>query len=695
MKKYFENDFKRFIIKLLIVVVVLEVFLFNYKSHTINIFNRGKYNQKYITVNNAEISGLEENGGGTYTMEGENAKIIFDIDSDVKTMRLDAGYISKDKKNLELEAEIKYSYVGYTDFRVNHKSFYIMNTDKRTQYVTCASPVGIKQICVEIKADKSSELRIHGFSVNEDIPFHFSVARVLFLLLFFSALYLLMTYPAYRKPMVGNCNSQEAAIIAVMFFFLILIMGVFKIYADPDTNYWKQTQGNQITQEIVDALESGHTYLTDEVPQELLELDNPYDWFERMDKDVKEKWDHLLFEGKYYSYYGIGPVITLFLPYHLITGYYFSADLACFIFTTLGSLFLGMAYLEIIRKWYKKLQFRMVLLGLVCIEAASSILFSVRVTNFYEVAQSSGFCFLTIGFYLILRSNILTKEKIRYGCMFLSSVFMSLAVLSRALQALYAIVIVMWAVYGFFFVHKNMNIKEKIKYIMLFSAPYAFFGIIQMAYNYARFHNPFEFGISYTLTIYDYQHIQISLGLVMISVVNFLFTLPVINSQFPFVHGNMDFLGVNGYYFVAINCAYGLFATFVPAVSLLYMPKVAKKLSKEDKLKFGLLYFVPGILIPLAIVMLTWDYGYCMRYGPDFAWQMVLAILMFIFFVYQKIKNKTVKKWLFGLMMICTVWCLYSNLCYIISDNPVKIAGNHATYADVYSKIQNLVQFWR
>ena len=39
-------------------------------------------------------------------------------------------------------------------------------------------------------------------------------------------------------------------------------------------------------------------------------------------------WDHVYFDGKYYSYYGIAPVVLLFLPYHKLTGYYFPDSLA-------------------------------------------------------------------------------------------------------------------------------------------------------------------------------------------------------------------------------------------------------------------------------------------------------------------------------------------------------------------------------
>ena len=69
-----------------------------------------------------------------------------------------------------------------------------------------------------------------------------------------------------------------------------------------------------MTQELVDAFEAGQVSLLREAEQPLLELENPYDWSQRLESGVDYAWDHLLYEGKYYSYYGIAPVVTLFLP---------------------------------------------------------------------------------------------------------------------------------------------------------------------------------------------------------------------------------------------------------------------------------------------------------------------------------------------------------------------------------------------
>lgn len=93
------------------------------------------------------------------------------------------------------------------------------------------------------------------------------------------------------------------------------------------TTYFSFTshEGNQISKELVDAFEHHQVHLLEEPNDKLLSLENPYDSPKRNTEVTQENflWDHCLYNGKYYSYYGIGPVLALFLPYHLITGYYF------------------------------------------------------------------------------------------------------------------------------------------------------------------------------------------------------------------------------------------------------------------------------------------------------------------------------------------------------------------------------------
>lgn len=703
-KAFFKGKFLKSTIIMFLALLVLEIFVFNYKSFVINPFNSGHYKKTVFDASKAEMKGLIKQSDNLYRAVEEKPELTFHVNKDVKTMRFVASYVSPEKENKELVADITYSCVGYTDYRANNKSFHILKSDERTQYVTNASPDGVKDVKIilhpDMKTTKDSAtmnvLKIESFSVNESIPFHFSIIRFLSLLLIVEAIYLLFAYKNYRTPLNSKSKAQRCALVLSMVFVLFCVFGLFKMYSDAEQQSFDKAPGNQMNQELVEAFEKGHVYLNDPVPDSLKKMKNPYDMNARSKQVPDAKWDHLLFEGKYYSYYGIAPVVLVFLPYHMITGNYFPSGVACLLFSMIGLLFLGLAYWEIVKRWFKKVEFRMALLGFLCVEFSTTILLNVKVTNFYEIAQSSEFCFLAIGFYFMVTSNLINSGKIKISRVCLSSIFLSLAVLSRAVAILYVLCMVIWAVFGFIKLRIN-KVKKSLmaKYFIAFATPYVIFGAVQAWYNYARFHNPFDFGIGHTLTIYDYTHLTQTLGTTMTSVVNFFFTLPKTDLVFPFLHDNFNNLQMNGFYLQATTTAIGLFAICLPCWAFLYVPKAAKYFNKSQKIRLALCWLIPGIIMPIVAVVMTWQYGYAARYGGDFAWQMCLAALMIVLYMYTRVKDETTKKWLFRIMIVCTLWCILGNLAYVLSDNPIEINDASQLGGAIYSKIQNAVQFWR
>lgn len=693
MNKDFLKKLKKFSIISLVIILIAEIFIFNYKSFLINPFNSSEYSHQIFQIGDAEMSGLTSVTNNVYEVITDNPTITFSMDSPVETMYFDASEVNDTTH--ELKTDILYATESHKDFKTSNKSFSLINVVPNSKYVTCSYFGNVYRIQLKINAEANTRLMINGFEINKKIPFHFSIMRILFLFLLCILIFTLSKYPSYREGFDLNRRSHKYAAGFTLGAFLCLIVFTYNMDTG-DYNWSKLTYGNQMTQELVDAFEHGQVSLMDEVPKELLELENPYDTSERSAAGLSYKWDHLLFEGKYYSYYGIAPVITLFLPYHMITGYYFPSSLACLMYTLLAGLFLGLCYISIVKNWFAKTPLRLVILGLVTTLFASCVIINVYATQFYEIAQSSAMCFLVIGFYFMLNSGIFTKNNIRLSFLLLSSLFVSLSVLSRATSAVYAIVMVFWIIYGYFQYMEGKNKKsvDTAKYILTSITPYVIFGLVQMTYNYLRFGNPFDFGIKYTLTIYDYINIDMHFSMIMVSLINFLFAVPLINTTFPFIHGNFDSLNVNGYYFVATKPTFGVFPSVLPVLSLLYAPKIYRQFHIKEKIKFALIWFVPGILFPIILAAMTWEYGYAMRYNADFGWQMSLAAFVVIFYVYNRIDNTTIRKWLFRVLLTATAWCVICYTMAIFTSNPIDSVSHNVNGAELYYKIKNLIAFW-
>lgn len=694
MKTFFTNKLKKFMLITFIILLIAEIFIFNYKSFVINPLNHSEYKHQTFSLEDATLEGLTYlPETDTYVLDHSNATVTFFMNAPVQTMFFDIKPIYYNGKDLEIG--IQYATESYKDFKQSEKAFHIVPSVKNSNYVTCSYFGNVTKIKLTLRGDASTQFRIGNFETNKRIPVNFSALRVFFLLLLSCLVYTFLKYPAFGDSFDLKRRSHKYATIFVLLAFISFILFVYSLYVG-NCDWFDQTTGNQMTQELVDAFENGQVHLTDPVPEGLLNLENPYDLSERSNAGLSYKWDHLLFEGKYYSYYGIAPVLTLFLPYHMITGHYFASSLACLLYTLIAAIFLGLCFISIVRNWFYHTPFRLVIMGLMITLFSSCVMINVMSPQFYEIAQSSALCFLVLGFYFMLNSGIFTKENIKLRYLCLSSLFTSLSVLSRATCALYAMVLVIWAVYGYLRYRKEHqgNKAALIKYILAAAAPYIIFAIIQMTYNYLRFGNPLDFGIQYTLTIYDYENIDLHFSMIMISIVNFFFAVPIINTQFPFIHGNFDSLKVNGYYFVATNPTLGIIPITPTVLSLLYTPKVAKFFPKKDKIKYFLIWFLPGLIIPVILAAMTWEYGYSMRYNADFGWQISIASFVLIYFVYHQINNATIKKWLMRILLIATVWSVLCYLTTVFSTNPIQAVNHNLKGSNIYYYLKNLIEFW-
>ena len=72
---------------------------------------------------------------------------------------------------------------------------------------------------------------------------------------------------------------------------------------------------------LTHAFANGTLYLDGDVDERLLSAENPYDRAERKDLGIGSyRWDYAYYDGKIYVYFGVAPVILMYLPYYLITG---------------------------------------------------------------------------------------------------------------------------------------------------------------------------------------------------------------------------------------------------------------------------------------------------------------------------------------------------------------------------------------
>lgn len=620
----------------LLVISLLEVFVFNCNAFAL--LGRD-YPVTTVPLDNAVyLSGLEKSESGTYTGTASEVAFGFEnVNIPIGTVCVNAEF--EGYKYHFQEFEIGFTDSAFSGLREGMVTTETVKDHPEVSTSVCRFTGNAGNLLFTAKLNAGETIKISSVTFNQPIAFSFNYLRVIGILLFVSAIWALFNTVTFNGKYSKDDRRQKIVIAAVTAAFMLFGLTLTAAYANQNGQNlftsFVQTSGDQLTQELVDAFKNGSVSLLEEPSAELLALENPYDANLRVESGVSYLWDHVLYNGKYYSYYGIAPVLLLFLPYHLLTGLYFSSTWAGLIFSLAGMFFLSKTYMAIMERWFKGLKFSVVISGLIMLLASSGIFCCLSLPMFYEVAQSSGFFFTAAGAYFLISSNIISDGKISLARIALATSALGLSVMSRPTEAIYALVSLIFLWFGFKkFKQENAPIW---KYLLAALLPYIITGSVQMAYNAMRFGSPFEFGIQYSLTITDFTKSQYYNRLAAIGFFNYLFAFPIIKPEFPFFISQFDLMGANGYYFVIGEISIGLFFRALPMFSYFSSYKAHKLVKDTSK---SIMLAAACLIAPLIVIFSVWESGYSFRYSSDFAWQMLMGALIILFVLIKYCDNE-------------------------------------------------------
>ena len=701
-----KKNTKRFGVVLVIVAVLLELVVFNFHSYHLL---GGGYEKTELDLYSAREYGFNsQRTDFVSNAVGSETRLEFrDLNKKIGTIAFEIDFAEgnvDDRLASYVDVRIDASdSTNIADYRKNVASGKIIRDNDRSACIILDLSGEVKDIMLKMSTEKEYAFQIKSITLNSPKPIELSPWRFLAIVGGVFALYALCAFPSFKD----TCEDRKK----VWYAYAIVITGVFSLTAFLLTvlynineggaafsNFTSST-GNQISKELVDAFRAGQVHLLDKPGDDLLALENPYDWSLRIEEQVPSKWDHLLYDGKYYSYYGIAPVLILFLPYNLITDYYFPTPEAVLIFGVIGIIFLSLLFIEIVKRFFPKLPLNFAICSLSILQLCSGIMYCFCSPLFYEIAQASGFMFTMMGLYFLVRSGVVGKGKIRKISLCASSFCLSMAVLCRPTLALYCVVALIFIAFGFF---KNLRsardkasnpILSSIGYLVSALTCFALIGGVQMAYNYMRFGSVLDFGIQYSLTINDFTRSQYHTDFVAIGFWNFLFAFPIIKPEFPFVFSNFSTLDVNGYYFVANGNAIGLLWRALPMFGYLGAAKAYRRLEKKHRLPALLTILSACVIAPMIIIFSIWESGYGVRYSADFAVELILGGMMIIFFLcltQKEDSSKTVMSFAHKFFVISFAFAALANFA-LIYDYLAKSGNLTAEFLN----FERIFEFWR
>lgn len=644
----------------LLAVVCCELFVFNFASYALD-EKSAAYPYQELSLADAQITNLERTQQGVRSKGVGKASLRFsDLQIPVKTIYVE---LETDKSAKTVNAY--YTELTDTDQRSRPADINIIRDDPHSGYILCSFSGPIKQLNFQFQVDSNETVVISNIVLNKPISVMWSWTRLGLLYLLFCGAAALLLLPSLRQP-VGEGGIFKAVTACVLTVCVCAAFCCSFLGSEGIAQDFKNPDKNQINAELVDAFAAGQVSLLREVEPELLQMENPYDRSARDNAGVSYAWDHVLYDGQYYSYYGIAPVFILFLPYHLITGSYFPTVWAVWLFGAVGLVFLGLTYYQFVKKFFGGVANGIAICGLLIALMISGVWFCFCEPNFYEIAQNAGFAFVTAGAYFLLSSNVVGTSQISKWRLALSSVCLSFGVLSRPTLAVYCIAALLFIVCG---ARKLVKTAEKpgykhnkavlCRYLCAGLIPYILIGGVQMLYNWLRFDSFFDFGIQYSLTVNDFTNTQFAVPLALVGLYDFIFTVPNFSTSFPFVHSNYSVLSVNGYYFTANSNAVGILFRALPTFCYGLAYKGYKASGKNKTA--ALLILVSCVLMPLVIILSIWESGYGVRYCVDFSWEILFGALAIAFALYIYSAGPQMKRAVYAFFVVSVLFALLVN----------------------------------
>ena len=403
---------------------------------------------------------------------------------------------------------------------------------------------------------------------------------------------------------------------------------------------------------LAESFLDGKLYIDyDDVDPRLAELENPYDQAQRKAANVKYHWDHAYYNGKYYVYFGVVPVLTTFLPYRLITGKSLTTYRATQLYTILFIIGLFALFHLLARLLFRRMPLSVFLALCVC-SCMLSLWFATARPALYCTAITAGLACMIWSIHCYVRAFVSEERpRAQLAFAFVGAVLGALAFGCRPPVALANILAI--PLFVNFCRRNEYGGRHVAKIVAIVAIPYVLVACGLMGYNYARFGSLTEFGQAYQITVADQHNYGLSLSRIdplgiLVSLFKVLFEFKGFSANFPFVVFAGCFVG-----FPILLFGLGVF-----------VPKVRYQLSKGGLFGFG----VALIVVPLIIILvdLLFSPYFLERYKLDFFYLMCLASFLAIGCIGKVLSEKTARVFGFAICLLAVLTCLASIAFFLV-----------------------------
>jgi hypothetical protein len=275
----------------------------------------------------------------------------------------------------------------------------------------------------------------------------------------------------------------------------------------------------------------GQLSLPIEPHPELLKLENPYDPVQNAPYRVH---DASLFRGKYYMYFGAGPVALLLTPWRVLTGSYLTQGPATGLFAILSFLAATGLLLRLRRRYWPEAGTGAVVGAVLAMGLGGAGLQLAQSADFYPVPIAcAAACGLT-GLYALARA--VGRQRFSTVWLAVASGAWGAALAARPNSILAAMVLGAPLLVIFERVRaRRVTLARVAGQVAATVLPVAVIGLALLWHNWRRFDSPFEFGMKYQLAGEIFTQKQfLSFGNFVVHFYDYLLSPAAWSRYFPF-----------------------------------------------------------------------------------------------------------------------------------------------------------------
>ena len=514
-------------------------------------------------------------------------------------------------------------------------------------------------------------VKYHGLSANGTIPFRFRSGR--FVVLWAAVFGMLLLKKDSRLHQISfdaqDTRGRQKRLVVVLGFTSILLAGAFFFVRINPACRQNLAVHHAQYQELAEALSEGKVSVGD-AEEALLAMKNPYDTIALQAAGIGYRADYAYHNGKYYVYFGIVPVLLLYLPYYLLTGGALQNYVAVFVFFA-GFIIAAAGFVyELMKRYFKEQPFYLWAVGTGMLVGSYSMFYLLIRPDLYHVPIVASAMFATGGLWLYLAG--LNRPKKAVGLYAFGSFCMALTAGCRPQFILFAALAVS---------------KKGWRQTAALVVPYVLIAAGLMAYNALRFGSPFDFGASYSMTSNDMTHRGTNLERILYGIWYFLFEPMQLEGKFPYLQSASiatDYLGK----LVTESWFGGIFACSMLTWGIFLLGRLKKNgvLSKE-------LTWFCCVSLAAALVIGCVDAngaGILIRYGCDVSFGIFLAAVVAVLGAAKAARQKKV----YGLYVAWLKAAIFFQaavlfLILVNKDGSINLqTGNPALYETIRAALQ-------